>query len=231
MALNTRMSTTATTESRAVPLVTLTLWVFCLGVGVTGLVWGYPMPEEVQTPPPPVEAELVQIQLTSDPLPPVHTPTPAAFEPPTPLEIAPLPDAPPMIAVAEPTPAIAFALPVEQPAPVVNAALASHAVAPAETFAAPLASPPVQTLTFGRGEGRQPAPEYPREAMRQGQEGAVEVRFTVGEHGRVVAAEVSEPCRWSLLNHAALSAVRDRWRFPSGVERVYKVSIRFAFSR
>lgn len=90
---------------------------------------------------------------------------------------------------------------------------------------------PAQTLTYGQGEGRQPAPEYPRQAVREGQEGTVRVRFTVGESGRVLAAEAIDPCPWPLLNEAALRAIRERWRFRSGAPRAYEVSIRFALAR
>jgi TonB family protein len=89
----------------------------------------------------------------------------------------------------------------------------------------------VQPLTFGQGEGRQPAPEYPRRAMQEGQEGLVGVRFTVGENGRVLTAEPIAPAPWPLLNEAALRAVRERWRFRPGPPRSYEVAIRFELKR
>ena len=84
---------------------------------------------------------------------------------------------------------------------------------------------PAQRLTLGVGEGRQPRPEYPEEAIRAGQEGRVVVRFTVGEDGRVAAAEVREPSKWSLLNRAAVRGIQRRWRFARGPVRVYEVNI------
>src|SRR5690606_11982859 len=98
-------------------------------------------------------------------------------------------------------------------------------VEPPVEVAAP--APPVQTLTYGRGEGRQPAPDYPRVAVRQGQEGVVRVRFSVGEDGRVLGAEAVGRCPWPLLNDSALRAVREKWRFPRGAVRLYEVAIRF----
>jgi hypothetical protein len=35
------------------------------------------------------------------------------------------------------------------------------------------------------------------------------------------------PCPWSLLNEAAVQAVRDTWRFGAGPVRTYEVPIRF----
>ena len=63
--------------------------------------------------------------------------------------------------------------------------------------------------------GRMPAPRYPTEARRRGQEGTVVVEFTVDANGRVISARASEPSRWPLLNHEAVRTVR-RWRFPKG---------------
>ena len=87
--------------------------------------------------------------------------------------------------------------------------------------------PSVQRLTFGQGEGRQPSPEYPAQAIQQHQEGTVVVRLVVGENGQVSSAEATQPCPWPMLNEAALRAVRHQWRFPAGDLRVYEVAIRF----
>jgi periplasmic protein TonB len=92
-------------------------------------------------------------------------------------------------------------------------------------------APPVQTIVYGQGEGRQPAPDYPQRAIREGQEGTAVVRFTVEENGRVSAAELISPSPWALLNGAALRVVRERWRFRPGVLRLYQVSIRFELTK
>jgi protein TonB len=88
-----------------------------------------------------------------------------------------------------------------------------------------------QPLTFGQGDGKQPAPDYPRESLRQGQEGTVTVRMTVGEDGRVLAAEDSSPSPWPLLNNAAVRVVKSRWRFAPGPVRAYEVAIRFQLNK
>lgn len=63
--------------------------------------------------------------------------------------------------------------------------------------------------------GRMPAPNYPPEARRNGQEGRVVVLFSVDEQGNVVSAKVTGPCPYPLLNEEALRAVR-RWKFQPG---------------
>ena len=93
------------------------------------------------------------------------------------------------------------------------------------------AAPAVQQLTFGEGEGKQPAPEYPLAAIRRGQEGVVLVRFTVGNDGRVLGAGSVVASPWPLLNEAALRTVRERWRFRIGSSRVYEVAIRFEIAK
>lgn len=207
---------------------TSVLWLVCLAVGTVGLVLPYSRPRPPVKAPEPLTAEKLVVELTNDPLPPVD-PEPAPPKAPPPALLQPLvpPTAPPLTAVAQPSPAIAFALPVPGPVRIVEAKQASHAQVqtPPKETAAPVTVP--QTLTYGRGEGRQPAPEYPRQAMREGQEGSVGIRFSVGENGRVLAAEVASRSPWPLLNEAAARVVRERWRFSAGAPRVYEVSIRF----
>ena len=196
-------------------VLTLVLWTGCLTVGGLGFVLPYTRPPAPAKQPEPVQAEILNVELTNDPLPPPDVaPTPPdPTQPPPLLDPVVTPPAPPMIAVAPPSPTIAFALPVEGP---VRLSTPHTAVAP-----------PVQRLVHGQGEGRQPAPDYPMQAQRAGQEGTVRVRLSVGENGRVIAAEAAEPCPWGLLNTAAVRTVRERWRFQAGTIRLYEVSIRF----
>jgi TonB family protein len=63
--------------------------------------------------------------------------------------------------------------------------------------------------------GRMPAPVYPREARRLGQQGTVLVEFMIGSDGRVVMARVGKSSGWSSLDSEALRTVR-RWKFPPG---------------
>ena len=100
------------------------------------------------------------------------------------------------------------------------------AAGPKDVAVAP--SPLVQHLTYGHGEGRQPAPIDPYEAALAHQQGTVVVRFTVDANGNVTGADAVSPSPWPLLNQAAVRAVRDTWHFSAaGAPRAYEVSIQF----
>lgn len=221
-------------EVSILSVTTLMLWLLCLGVGLAGLLVPYSTREPSPRPVPPLNAELLNVELTSDPV-AVADETPAPLvkssEPPPLLPTQIPPEAPALIPVAEPAATVAFALPVEGPT---RAAPAAHPVpaARSERSASPSApSLTVQTLAFGQGEGKQPAPDYPPRARRDGQEGTVVVRLSVGENGRVLGAEAAAPSPWPLLNEAAVTAVRQRWRFRSGALRLYEVAIRFELTK
>lgn len=214
-------------------VLTLVLWTGCLTIGGLGFGLPYTRPHAPAKQPEPVQAEILNVELTNDPLPPPDVaPTPPDPTPPPPLlDPVVTPPAPALIAVAQPSPAIAFALPVEGPVRIVEAKQAAYVAPAPEDRPTAVVAPPVQRLVHGHGEGRQPAPDYPPQAQRAGQEGTVRVRFSVGENGRVIAAEAAEPSPWGLLNAAAVRAVRERWRFQAGVVRLYEVSIRFEIKK
>jgi protein TonB len=83
------------------------------------------------------------------------------------------------------------------------------------------------SLSFGSGAGRQPAPSYPLQSRRTNQQGTVVIEFIVGTDGKVLSAWVKTPCPYDLLNNAALSTIRSRWKFSSGEARRYKIPIVF----
>ncbi len=123
-------------------------------------------------------------------------------------------------------------MPVDGPTIKVAANQAAHArPAIANNTAVAAGSPSPQTLVFGQGEGRQPAPEYPARCVKLGQEGVVDIRLTVDHNGEVTDTSVARPCAWPLLNDAAERTVRHRWRFARGSTRVYDVAIRFALAK
>lgn len=206
---------------------TLVLWTSCLVIGGLGFGLAYARPRPPVAEPAPVVVEKLEVELTPA-LPPVATqPVDPASNPPPPAALEqPAPAQP--VAVAEPT-AVAFALPVEGPTKVVPAAQASHR-RPAQTQLTSAALPGVETLVFGRGEGRQPAPYYPARALKFRQQGTVGVRLTVSPDGRVTEAAVAAPSPWEVLDEAAVQTVRHRWHFPRGRVRVYEVAIRFALA-
>jgi protein TonB len=227
VAAATRAMDARPAEVEFLPVLTLVLWTGCLAVGALGLSLSYARPQPPAQEPPPVQAELLQVELTNDPLSPLDAPPPPPGTPqPPPLpELIVTTPVPPLLTVAAPSPVIAFALPVEGPARIVEAKQAAY-TRPAEPVVAPPA-PAVQAITYGQGEGKQPAPDYPSRARREGQEGAVVIRFSVSEDGRVLAAEVFVPSAWPLLNREAVRVVREQWRLRPGPARLCEVSIRF----
>jgi len=208
-------------------------WLGCVTIGTLGLVLNYPRPRPIVTVPPPVVAQTMEVEVAKVRLAPPETlPSPAAPAIPSPVPAPPvIPEAAPLLPVAAPSPAIAFALPVEGPTRVVAPEHAAHVRPPPAQPAASPAPPSAQPLVFGQGEGKQPAPDYPRAAVRAGQEGTVRIGFTVGEDGRILAAEVVAGSPWPLLNEAALHTVRTRWRFTPGPPRRYEVPIRFQLEK
>ena len=208
------------------------------------------LPPDAAAPPPPAPPEVAAPLDAESSSPPAAAPVPAAPPPPA------LAEAPAITPVAAPTAAVAFAVPVEGLTRIVDVSQAAHGAPPhpaapgasggagptlapappaprtvAPPIAAPPAAPPVAHLTFGQGEGRQPPPEYPRDAVQAGQEGTVVLRFQVDETGRVTSVNVAAASRWPLLNQAAVRAVRDTWRFAPGSERLFEVPIEFQLSR
>lgn len=224
----------AEVETSTISIGTFVLWVVVLVIGVVGMTLSYTRPIPPAPEPAPVQAEILNVELTTEPQPPeqmTQAPAEMLSQPPTLPQAFTPPDAPALVAVAEWTPAVAFALPVEGPSRVVEVARANYA-APATQPAARDVAPSVpQRLTFGYGEGKQPAPDYPRQSIREGQEGIVTVRFKVGENGGVISAEAAVPCPWSLLNDAAVRVVRERWRFRSGPQRLHEVAIHFKLQK
>jgi TonB family protein len=206
---------------------TATLWIFCAVVGVIGIVIPYQNAVAKKAALPAIQAEILNVELTNEPLPPAQESSRATSQvlaPPTaPKQVA-IQSAPALTPVAAPSAAIAFALPVKGPTRVVEASEAAYS-APAQNGNADQL--PVSTLTFGRGEGKQQAPTYPPRALKEGQEGLVRVQFTVGADGRTMAAEVSAGSPWPLLNEAALKVIRESWRFSPGAIRRYEVPIHF----
>jgi TonB family protein len=216
--------------SSLLPITTLVLWTGCLSIGGLGFALAYTRPQPLKPAAVATQAELLHVELTNDPLPPLEPQLSSAMTPP-PLEPLPAPAAvPPLMAVAPVTAEVAFALPVEGPVRIVDAAHAAYA-SPTQQAVATAAPAPVQSLIYGVGDGRQPAPTYPREAVRAGQEGKVNVRFSVGENGRVLTAEAAGPSPWPLLNEEAIRTIRQRWRFPRGPLRLYEVTIRFELQK
>lgn len=217
-------------------LTTLVIWSGVAAVGLIGASLQYPRPVARPLPLHPIRAELLQVALTDEPL---GQPEDAGRGNASLVATVNLRDVPPLPAVAEPSPAIAFALPIEGPVQTVEPSAATYfrpsglvatnsvAGSASGLSAGKGSGSKGERFAWGRGEGKQPAPDYPRRAVIEGQEGEVLVRFSVDEDGRVLAAEAVKPSPWPLLNEAAVRAIRERWRFPPGVGHLYDVMVRF----
>ena len=211
-------------------VVTTTIWTSCLAIGFIGIVIPYTKPALAKKSEIPIQADILNVELTHDPLPPLDSSPPEVLTPPPSIKPVNPPSAPALIPVAAPSPAIAFAFPLVGTTKVVAAAQASYTT-PIETPRTEAPVPVATQLTFGRGEGRQQAPEYPPRALREGQEGVVRVVFTVGPDGRTLAAELAARSPWPLLNESALKTIRERWRFSPGPIRRYEVPINFKIQK
>lgn len=216
--------------SRFTPVLTLVLWLGCSTIAALGFAMPYVRPQAARPAAEPTQVEMLNVELTTDPLPDLEPPPANAMATPPPPDALVQPQVAQAVAVAVPSANIAFALPVEGPVRVVEAAQASNSRTE-HPQPAVAAAPPVQRLVYGQGAGKQPAPEYPLAAERAGQEGSISVRFVVAENGRVTAAEAVAPSPWPLLNDSALRTIRNRWRFPSGQLRAYEVAIRFVLPK
>jgi protein TonB len=206
-------------DTSLVAVLTFVTWTVCLAVGLLGFSLHYSRPHPYVPAPEPVKMEKLFVQLAKQPATPLENVRPSGntgSSAPAPADEM----AAPPIPVAEPSAAIAFAVPVEGATRVVPFNQAAYG-RPAKP------SPVVQELTFGVGEGEQPPPEYPAEAIQQHQEGTVVVRFVVGENGFVSSAEAIRPCLWPLLNEAARRTIRHSWRFEPGKVREYEIAIHF----
>jgi periplasmic protein TonB len=203
----------------------LVMWLACLGAGLAGFLLPYPRPQAKPIEEP-VLAHKIEVELSPEDVKPETAPPVTLPANPAAPEAVTQPQLPRIVTLAQPSPAIAFPMPVATPP--IKAAIHATEIRPTTAnISARPASAPIEQLTYGVGEGKQPAPEYPRQATRAGQEGIVTVRMVVADDGRVISAEAARPSPWPLLNESALEAVRSRWRFRSGPTRVYEVGIRF----
>jgi len=212
-----------------VALFTLVVWAVVVVTGLTGLLVEPVRAIMPAAEPPPVQAELLTVELAVEPVVvPVPAPELALAEPPPASPVAEPPSVP-LAEVAPPDLLVAFALPVE--GPVRQVANPAAVVNPAPPVVVPSAAAAVQSLEFGRGKGRQPKPEYPRQAQRERQEGRPGVRFAVDASGRVAQVNLSSPSPWPLLNHAAVDVIRRHWQFQPADAGWYEVFIKFELKR
>lgn len=217
------------------PLLTAVLWMAALGVGAVGLFLepGEPSHPAPAPAPPPPPVRRIEVPLSAE----AESADPGRADPESAAAARVSDDrppaAPPVSAMAEGS-SVAFAVPVSAPARIVGkgAAAGAPALAGAPGEVAVGAGPArVAKLTFGQGAGLQPAPAYPREAVREEREGSVTVRFAVRSDGSVMVARAVASSGHAALDEAALTTIRRRWHFPPGAPRVYEVEILFRLER
>jgi TonB family protein len=213
-------------------------WVFAITMGLVGMLFPYNRPVLLRSEPPIQILEAVDIELAPQQenlaLALENEPIIDEEELPKPLTATPpeIPRAyvPKITAVATPS-EVNFAVPVEGPVRVVDVTKADYAI-PKETSDDSTLDPhQIETIVFGQGKGRQPAPHYPWKAIDQGQEGRVSVVFCVGKNGRVLSGELSQPSPWPMLNKSALRTICNQWHFSCGGIRYYEVTILFELNK
>jgi protein TonB len=125
-------------------------------------------------------------------------------------------ETPQVVTVAAPADAaVAFAVPVQ--GAVVVAKEARLASPPPPVTHAPAG--PTKFDPNANDGGSYPPPEYPREALVHQFQGITTIEFKVDEAGRLVSAKVQKSSGYSILDDAALSILKNRWRFPPGERR------------
>lgn len=124
--------------------------------------------------------------------------------------------------VAVNSPAVAFAVPVKGPVILAPARFA----APPPITGGP-AAPSITRYNPGAGDRSTPQPDYPRLALQRGYEGKVVVNFTVEPSGEISKVEIAQSSGFTLLDDAALSVIRNRWKFAPGALRQHYVEIVF----
>ena len=153
--------------------------------------------ERLAEPPPPVRSQ--------EPTP--ATPTPPPPQRPRARAEAPQPAASPPARVPAERPAEPHAGKAPPAPPGITANAPAPQIPPAEGNA-PALTPPV----FSAAYLKNPPPEYPLAARRRGQEGLVLLAVRVNESGSPVEVRVAESSGSSVLDDAALEAVK-RWSF------------------
>jgi len=215
----------------AIQIALLAVWLTCAGAGMAGLVLGWPPPREKKPEPPAVEATMIEAALQNDAPPEVASQTEPTPQLPSVDEPPPVPDLPDLPPLPELPAFVEKITPSAPPRPDLKPKKQASQNAARNSNAAPAGTPAVQSLTMGQGEGRQPAPPYPSEALSRHQEGTVMIQLLVGTEGQVLSADVWQASPWPLLNEAAARTVRGRWQFSKGPVRLYRVPIRFRIAR
>jgi protein TonB len=202
------------------------IWLTWAAAGLAGLRFTNGHPAHLRRSETPITVERMNVNVVKSE--PRSSPNVAA-EPRAQLPLPQLPQSIPLPAlapVADPRLDVPFPVAVKGPSKVVESSQAAP-IQLQQSVSKAASGPPVDHLTFGEGEGDQPAPEYPREAKLAHEEGTVVVQMTIGENGDITDAKVTSASPWPILNQAALRAVRDTWHFGKGPVRYKDIEFDF----
>jgi protein TonB len=136
-------------------------------------------------------------------------------------------DAPPGVAVTVDSPEVVFSVPT-----VGNLLVAMNmAQAPPSqpmAGAVPLSGVNIERIAVTSVGGSRPPPSYPRDSLRDREQGTVELLIEVDENGSVTSVTPRESSGYGRLDRAACEHVRRTWMFgPSKTKRLYSCPIIF----
>jgi len=127
-------------------------------------------------------------------------------------------ETPQVVTVAAPADAqVAFAVPVQ--GAVVVATEVRLATPPPPVTHAP--DGPTKFDPNAKDGGSYPLPDYPTTALAHQYQGVAVLEFRVDEAGHLVSVKVQKSSGYTILDDAALSIIKNRWRFPPGEARWY----------
>jgi len=122
-----------------------------------------------------------------------------------------------VVAVAD-SPAVAFAVPVQGAVAAVAEVRYATPPPPQVHYSPPQ---PTKFDPSAAGDGTYPPPNYPSVALRSRYQGTVTIEIRVDGTGNITSAKVEKTSGYGVLDEAALSVVKNRWRFPPGQARWY----------
>jgi len=94
--------------------------------------------------------------------------------------------------------------------------------------AVPLSAPRIEQIGPTGIGGRRPAPPYPEECLRNGEEGRVVLRIEVDESGGITSVTIHESSGHPQLDRTTASYVKQHWLFaPANGLRTYQAPIVF----
>lgn len=200
---------------------TFSLHILALALALLAMTAPRMPPELLREQPPPLQVDLV------DP-PPIEAPTPPE------VELAP-PPPPVLVQRVQPQPQIE-ASPLAEPTDVIAPIVTEPTIQAEPQPPQPVATQPrtVNQAAVAYADVR--PPDYPASARTRGQEGEALVRILVGTDGRAAQVRIERSSGHSILDRAALQAVRG-WRFhPARIDGIAReawivVPINFSLER